>query len=116
MNFEKYISSRVFVGQSNMQVGDTAPQVVDHYRLPIDLPNNPRKRQICVDHIRSGAASALMRDFIMSGVHFSESTEPQEITTQLSCEGVGCIIKRCGLKIEQFDSEGQTIREMKAVD
>ena len=55
-----------------------------------------------------------MGDFNLSGVNFPEITEPQEITTQLSCKGVGCILKKCGLKVEQFDSAGKKIGEMKA--
>lgn len=114
MSIEKDISGRILIGQSILQSGDDDPQVFDVYQLVPDLPKNDKKREICINHIREGAASELMEDFDLGGVHFPEITEPQEITTQLSCKGVGCILKKCGLKIEQFDSTGKQIGEMKA--
>jgi hypothetical protein len=114
MSIEKDISSRILMGQSSLQSGDDEPQVFDVYQLVPDLPKNDKKREICFDHIREGVASELMGDFDLGGVYFPEITKPQEITTQLSCKGVGCILKKCGLKVEQFDSTGKKIREMKA--
>lgn len=114
MGIEKDISSRILIGQSNLQSGDNGPQVFDIYQLTPDLPKNAKKREICFDHIREGVAPELMEDFHLGGVHFPEITEPQEITTQLSCKGIGCILKKCGLKVEQFNSTGKKIGEMKA--
>ena len=114
MSIEKDISSRIPMGQLSLQSGDNDSQIIDVYQLAPDLPKNDKKREICFDHIREGVASELMGDFNLSGVNFPEITEPQEITTQLSCKGVGCILKKCGLKVEQFDSAGKKIGEMKA--
>jgi hypothetical protein len=114
MNMEKDISSRILMGRSSLQSGDNEPQVFDVYQLPPDLPENVKKREVCIDHISAGVASELMGDFDLGGVRFPEVSEPQEITTQLSCKGVGCILKKCGLKVGQFDSTGKKIGEMKA--
>lgn len=56
------------------------------------------------------------RCHIIGGVRFPEVDEPQEVTTQLSCKGVSCILKKCGLTVEQYDSEGQRIGEMNVLD
>lgn len=113
MTTEKDISHRILMGKTRLQSGDDEPQVFDVYQLLPDLPQNETKRGICLDHLRAGVASELMGDFDLAGVQFPERTEPQEITTQLSCKGVSCILKRCGLKVEQFDSTGKIIGEMK---
>jgi hypothetical protein len=54
-----------------------------------------------------------MSDFDMHGVKYPEVDEPQEITTQLSCKGLSCILKKCGLRIQQFDANGAEIGGMK---
>lgn len=113
---EKDISKRILVGQSTIQSGNQEPQTLDVYRLIPDLPAAAKKRNICFDHIAEGAAEELMNDFDLGGVRFPEVDEPQEITTQLSCKGVSCILKKCGLTVEQYDSEGQKIGEMKVLD
>ncbi len=113
MTTEKDISARVFAGQSSLQSGDDAPQVFDMYQLAPELPASQSKREVCYDHIQQGIAAELIGDFDMGGMHFPEADEPQEITTQLSCKGVSCVLKKCGLRIEQFDSNGKKIGEMK---
>jgi hypothetical protein len=116
MNIEKNLSERILVGQSSLQSGDDTPQTFDEYQLPPELPKRESKRAICIDHIQSGVAQELITDFQLGGVHFPERDEPQEITTQFSCKGTRCILKRCGLKIEQFDSTGKKIGKMKAAN
>jgi hypothetical protein len=54
-----------------------------------------------------------MSDFDLGGVYFPEKDEPQEIITQLSCKGVSCILKKCGLIVEQYDTNGRKLGEMK---
>jgi hypothetical protein len=107
-----HFSDRILMGQSSLRTGNDAPRVFDVYQLPPDLPVNDRKLETCLEHIRSGLAIELMGDFQLGGVHFPEADVPQEITTQLSCRGVSCILKKCGLKIEQFDHEGKKIGEL----
>lgn len=112
MSTEKDILDRVLVGQSSLQVGGDAPRIFERYMIGPDLPVDSEKRSMCDEHIREGAASELIGDFEMWGVHFPERDEPQEITTRLSCRGVDCIFRQCGLKIEQLDSAGNTLSEM----
>lgn len=112
MKPEKDISTRELVGTSTLQVGDAEPRHFDVYYMPPDLPSNPRKRELCFEHIRDQAANDLMLDFELGGMHFPTETEAQEITTQLSCKGASCILKKCGLKIEQFNSKGEVVAEM----
>jgi len=114
MSTEKDISSRILMGQSTLQSGNEAPQVFDVYQLIPDLPDATNKREVCFDHINQGAAADLMGDFDLAGVHFPEKNEPQEITTQLSCQGVSCVLKKCGLIVEQYDSTGKKIGDMRA--
>jgi len=113
MSTEKDISSRILMGQSYLRSGDEDPQVFDVYQLAPELPESAKKREICFDHLRQGTASELMGDFDLGGVHFPERDEPQEITTQLSCKGVSCILKKCGLIVEQFEANGKKIGEMR---
>lgn len=113
MNSEKNMSSRALIGHSSLQLGDDEPQVFAVYQLRPELPEQDKKRQVCFEHIRQGLAAQLMHNFDMVGAHFPEKDEPQEMTTQLSCKGVSCILKKCGLKIEQFDPTGEKIGEMK---
>lgn len=114
MNAEKDITNRILVGHTSLGVGDDEPRVFGVYQLPSELPQNDKKREVCIDHIRHNVASELMSDFDMAGVHYPEADEPQAIITQLSCKGTSCILKKCGLKVEQFDSNGIKIGEMKA--
>ncbi len=113
MSADKDISSRILVGQSTLQSGDNAQQVFDVYQLIPDLPTSAKKLEVCIEHIQDGAASELMSDFDLAGVHFPERDEPQEITTQLSCKGVSCVLRQCGLTIKQYDANGVEIGEMK---
>lgn len=114
MSAEKDISERILMGESSLQSGDDESQVFDIYQLVPDLPVSDKKREVCFEHIRQGIAQELMSDFDIGGVHFPERDQPQEITTQLSCKGVSCILKKCGLMVEQFDSNGKKLGEMKA--
>lgn len=113
MTGEKDISDRILVGRSSLQVGDDEPQIFETYQLPPEFPENEKKREVCFDHIREGAASELMGDFDLGGMHFPERDEPQEITTQLSCKGASCILKKCGLTIAQYDTNGVEVSRMK---
>ena len=113
MSPDKNISSRILMGQWSLQSGDQEPQVFDVYQLAPDLPSADKKRKTCIEHLQQGAAAELIADFDLGGVRFPNKDEPQEITTQLSCKGVSCILKNCGLTIEQFDSNGRKIGEMK---
>ena len=112
MNGEKDVSQRMFVGRSSLQVGDELPRTFNHFDLPLELPKRERKREICFDHFRDGAASELMNDFNLGGMHFPEKNEPADIITQMSCKGVGCILKKCGLTITQYDVNGKVVSEM----
>ncbi|MDB5162573.1 MAG: hypothetical protein JWN28_180 [Candidatus Saccharibacteria bacterium] len=113
MKLEKDITDRMLMGQSSLQSGDEEPQVFDVYQLVPDLPNSTKKREVCFDHIEQGAATELMGDFDLGGVHFPERDEPQEIITQLSCKGVSCVLKKCGLTVEQFDTNGSKQGKMR---
>lgn len=113
MSAEKDISSRILTGHSSLQSGNAEPQFFDVYQLPPDLPVSDKKREVCFDHIREGVAQELMGDFQLGGMHFPDTEQPQDITTQLSCKGVSCILKKCGLSIEQFDNSGKKVSEMK---
>jgi hypothetical protein len=113
MSLEKDISARILMGQSRLQSGDSDPQVFDVYQLPPDLPDSAKNRDVCFEHLQQGAASELMSDFDLVGVYFPEKDEPQEIITQLSCKGVSCILKKCGLIVEQYDTNGRKLGEMK---
>jgi hypothetical protein len=113
MSIEKDISARILMGQSSLQSGDEDPRIFDVYQLVPDLPVSMREREVCLDHFSHGAATELMGEFDLGGVRFPEKDEPQEITTQLSCKGVGCILKKCGLMVEQFDANGKKIGDMK---
>lgn len=115
MKSGKDLSERTLVGTSTLTSGDEAPQSFDEYYLPLDLPSTEKKLEICKQHIREGRASELMEDFVMGGVHFPERDEPQEITTQLSCKGASCILKKCGLTVTQYDSNGEVLSKMKTV-
>lgn len=114
MHSEKDISGLILTGQLSSQSDDDDQQVINVYELTADLPKDDKKREICLKHLHEGRDSELMIDFIVGGVHYPEATEPQEITTQLSCKGVGCILKKCGLKLEQFESTGKKIEVIKA--
>ena len=113
MRIEKDISGRILIGQSSLRTGDDEPQIFDIYELEPELPANPKKRQVCFEHIRQGAAYELMGDFELGGAQFPERGEPQEMTTQLSCKGASCILKKCGLIVEQFDATGKKLGNMK---
>lgn len=114
MKPRKDISERILVGTSTLQSGDNEPQTFKVSTLAPDLPTDSKKKEVCLEHLRNGAASELMEDFDLGGVHFPKLDEPQEITTQLSCTGVGCILKKCGLQITQYNSDGEEIGSMKA--
>lgn len=113
MSIEKDISSRILMGRSSLQLGNEEPRFIDEYQLAPDLPDSDKKRQVCIDHFRQGAASELVGDFDLGGVQFPEKDMSQEITTQLSCKGASCVLKKCGLTIAQYDADGAKLGEMR---
>ncbi len=114
MTKNKDISNRIQTGESTLSIGNAQAQVFSEYMLAPDLPQSIKKRQVCISHINDGAASELASDFEMGGVRFPERDEPQEITTQFSCKGVSCILRKCGLQITQYDSNGAEVGKMGA--
>lgn len=89
---------------------------IELYEENGDLPDSPKKREVCRSHHAEGRVDEMMNDFIPAGAHFPESNEPQVIRTQFSCKGVSCILKKCGLTLTQYDAEGNVLTVGKFTD
>jgi len=114
MSVKKDFSNRILTWTSTHQVGGGQPESLDIYQLPPELPADARKRDICFQHVAAGVPNELAREFDEVGAHFPEVGEPQEMTVQFSCKGVGCILKTCGLTITQYDANGRMVSDMRA--
>lgn len=115
MTRKKDLSEREHVGTSFTQAGDDEPRAIDVYYLPPSFPVNKKLREICSKHLSEGRASELVGDFDLGAVVFPDASEVQEMTTQISCRGVSCILKKCGLTITQFSPDGDTLSQTRSV-
>lgn len=83
-------------------------QPIEVFQATPDFPDNEKKADVCYDHL-SALGPDMVDDFWMMGAHFPEEGEEQVVRMQFSCKGVSCILKKCGLKLRQYDEHGEVL-------
>lgn len=94
-----------------VRIGNSAlnGQQMEVYAEPNELPCGPERRAICERHLETGLQGEMMSDFWLAGCDFDKALEEGIVRVQFSCAGLSRVMKKCGLTLTQYDSEGNKL-------
>lgn len=92
-------------------------QEVRVLELPIQLPQNAKKRACCEAHlVANSEAEHIVEDFRLAG-HDRFLDGSSDLYLQTACAGLSCIAKTlgrdCVLRRRQYDSDGRMVGEIR---